>query len=693
MGSKNRFELGARHPRRTLLSALALFLIAAAVGGPLPELLDFGRAFDDPGSESTRARDRVERASGAAFAGGVVALVEARPGSPRVRRVAAALRREESVARVAAPAPGERSPAVSRDGRATLVTATLSSGVVPETAVEGIAAHLERRPGVLLGGGDTARAQIAAQAKADLTRAELLAFPLLALLSLLIFRGVAAFLPLAIGGLTIPVTFMLLRGVDQILALSPFALNLVVGLGLGLAVDYSLFLVWRFREELTEDPDLHRGVRVALATAGRTVGWSAATVAAALLCLTVFPQPFLVSMGIGGALVALVAGLAALLVLPAFFVLLGSRLGQVRSGPVERGGWYRTTKRLMRRPGLVALAAAAALLTMAAPALRTAWSGIDARVLPPERSARAVAERVPREFPAATLEPMRVVVTAPRAARASVERLEAKLARLPAAAGASPPRPLGKGVWQIDVEARGSAIEPVAQRLVAEARALPASHPVAIGGAAAELHDLRAAISSTLPLAIALLVAVTLILVWAMTGSVLLPLKLLAMNLLTTAAATGLLVLVFQDGRFGDLLGFHGLGGLEQTDYVVFAALVFALSTDYGLFLLARIQECREAGAADEEAVAIGVQRTGSLVTAAALLLAVALGALATSEVVFLKQLGIGAACAVLLDAWIVRGLLVPALMALLGEWNWWSPRPLRRLHARIGGGFAHSRF
>jgi uncharacterized membrane protein YdfJ with MMPL/SSD domain len=667
-----------------VFGAIVLFAIAVAVGGPLPNLLHFSRAFDDPGSESSRAREKVEEASGVAFAGGIVVLVEAPPDSPRVRRVAAALRGADSVARVAVPPPEARSPAVSRDGRATLVEASLRAGAVPETAVEKIVDRLEGQPGVLLGGSDVARAQITEQATADLTRAELLAFPILALLSLLIFRGVAALLPLVIGGLTIPVTFMLLRGVNELTVISPFALNLVVGLGLGLAVDYSLFLVWRLREELADDPDLNRAVRVTVGTAGRTVTWSAVTVAAALLCLTVFPQRFLVSMGIGGALVALVAALAALLLLPACFVLLGRRLGQVRPGPVERGRWYRLTKRLTRRPGLVVLVTTAAMLIMAAPALRTAWSGVDSHVLPPGKSARAVAERTPREFPRAAMEPMRVVVTAPLAARPSVERLADRLALLPGATRASPPQPLGEGVWQIDVGARGRAIDPPAQRLVTAARGLSSAHAVAIGGAAADLRDLRAAISRTLPTAIALLVVTTLAILWLMTGSVLLPLKMLLMNLLTTAAATGLLVLVFQDGNLTGPLDFHGVGGLEQTNFVVFVALVFALSTDYGVFLLTRIQECRQAGVPNDEAVAIGLQRTGGIITAAAVLLAVALAALATSEVVFLKELGVGAACAVLLDAWIVRGLLVPALMALLGEWNWWSPRPLRRLRARI---------
>jgi RND superfamily putative drug exporter len=676
-------EVGTRRPRAVVLATLSFFAVAVVIGGPLPDLLPFSRAFDDPGSESARARSTVEKASGAAFSGGIVALVEAPPGSPQVRRIVTTLRGYDSIARVVVPTSGNRSAAVSRNGQATLVEASLRAAVIPETAVEEIVERFRGQPGVFLGGGDIARAQITEQATEDLTRAEMLAFPLLALLSLLVFRGVAALLPIVIGGLTIPSTFMILRGVNEIVGLSPFALNLVVGLGLGLAVDYSLFLVWRLREELAQDPDLERAVRVTADTAGRTVTWSAATVAAALVCLIVFPQRFLVSMGIGGALVALVAALAALIVLPALFVLLGPRLGKVRPRPAEEGHWYRLAKRLMRRPGYVAVGVTAVMLILATPALRTAWSGVDADALPPEKSARILVDRIPREFPATDIDPIHVVVTAPSAARAPVKRLASELARLPGAAGASAPQLLGKSVWQVDLYVRGDASGSVAQHLVSKARQLPSAYPVAVGGVAAEFQDLGAAISRTLPVAFALLVALTLVILWLMTGSVLLPLKTLLMNLLTTAAATGLLVLIFQDGNLEGLLDFQSDGGLEQTSFVVFVALVFALSTDYGVFLLTRIQECRDSGLPNDEAVAIGLQHAGGIVTAAAVLLAVALGALATSETIFLKELGVGAACAVLLDAWIVRGFLVPALMALLGEWNWWAPPFLRRMRRK----------
>lgn len=677
---------GLRNPRRTAAAAFAVFLLAIGIGGPLPNLLHFARAFDDPDSDASRARTEVEGATGASLEGGIVVLVEAPPGSARVAAVARDLRAEKTIAGVTAPRAGAPSPAVSRDGRQTLLTASLRAGAVPETVAKDILARFDGERDVLLGGGDIASAQITEQATEDLTKAELLAFPVLALLSLLIFRGVAAFLPLLIGGLTIPTTFMLLRGINEFAPLSPFSLNLVVGLGLGLAVDYSLFLVWRLREELAESSDVRRAVAVTVEAAGRTVAWSAVTVAAAMLCLTVFPQPFLVSMGIGGAVVALVAAFASLTVLPALFMLLGPRIGRVRPGPDEDGGWYRLTKRLARRPTAVALLVTALMLAMAAPALRTTWSGIEARVLPSDKSARALVERIPREFPGADIDPMNVIVTAPRSARRSIDRLARRLDRLPGAAGVLPPRPLGRMSWRIDVHARGDAVDPVAQRLLVATRALPTPYPVSVGGLAADVHDQRAAISRTLPLAIALLVLLTLSIIWLMTGSVVLPLKMLVMNLLTTAAATGLLVLVFQDGNLAGPLGFHSEGGLEQTDFVVFVALVFALSTDYGVFLLTRIQELRQRGLSNDEAVAVGLQRTGRIVTAAAALLAVALAALASSQLIFLKELGIGAACAVLLDAWVVRGLLVPALMALLGDWNWWSPPPLRRLHSRTVG-------
>ncbi len=268
---------------------------------------------------------------------------------------------------------------------------------------------------------------------------------------------------------------------------------------------------------------------------------------------------------------------------------------------------------------------------------------------------------------------------------AAVNQAISDLRQIPGVLSTRPPVYLGRQVWQLTLGASGDRISTAAQRTIQQIRSTPAPVPIAVGGQAADFHDQRASIASSLPLALAVLAALTLLILWLMTGSVVLPIKALVMNALTTAAATGLLVFIFQHGRLTGLLAYTSQGGIEQTDFLVLAALVFALSTDYGVLLLTRIKEARDSGLSDRDAVAVGLENTGRLVTAAAILLAVAIGAFATSKVVFLKEVGLGTAAAVLIDAFIVRTALVPSLMALLGARNWWSPAPLRRLHQRLG--------
>jgi uncharacterized membrane protein YdfJ with MMPL/SSD domain len=672
-------------PRRSALIAVAVFVIVGVLGGPAPGKLDVQRAFDDPGSESTHARRQIERVTGHSASADVIALVKAPPSSPRVAQVAKTLRADRGVASVVAPPASGRSPLVSADRSESLVAASLRRGVAPRPAAERIHNALAGQRDVTLGGTAVAQDQVNKQATSDLALSEALAFPLLALLSILIFRGIAAALPLAVGGISVLTTFAVLRAVNVVLPLSPFALNLVIGMGLGLAVDYSLFLVSRFREELGGGADVPQAVRTTVATAGRTVLFSAGTVAAALVCLTVFPQRFLVSMGVGGVATALVAATVSLLLLPALFVLFGARLGKVRPGPERSGRWYGLATRVMRRPGAVALITGALLLAVAAPATGLHWTSVSAKVLPTDKSARIVSDTIERDFPGADSTPIVVAVSAPASAQRDVNAYAARLSRVEGVRNVSPPRNLGQGTWQIDVHARGDAAGSAAQDAVAGVRAEAFGHPVLIGGQPADLKDQRAGVARMLPLAAVTLVVLTLSMLWLMTGSVVLPVKTLLMNLLTTAATTGLVVLIFQRGHLAGLVGSSAQGGIEQTDYMVLAAIVFGLSTDYGVFLLTRIKEARDRGLPDRDAIAVGMQRTGAIVTAAALLLAVALGALATAHVAFLKELGIGTALAVLIDAFIVRALLVPSLMALLGGLNWWSPRPLRRAHRRIG--------
>jgi uncharacterized membrane protein YdfJ with MMPL/SSD domain len=677
-------SLSVRHPRRVAVVALILFVVGGVFGGPAAGLLKARNGFQDPGSSSARAQRAIERATGAEPTAGVLALVSAPPSSPAVASVARAIAAVPGVAQVTRPSA--RTPGlVARDGDESIVAARLSSAGDSDGVVSSIGSALHGRRDVLLGGGAVAGKQIGSQATKDLGFAELIAFPLLALLALAIFRGVAAPLPLAVGGISVLGAFVVLRLINTQLALSSFALNLVIGLGLGLAVDYCLLLVWRFREELSGGATVQDAISTTLATAGRTVIFSAVTVSAAMLTLTLFPQRFLVSMGIGGAAVALVAAGAALLMLPSLLVLLAGHIGRVRPQPEGSGRWYRLAHAVMRRPALAAGVTTVALLVVAAPTLGVRWSGVDASVLPTGQSARVVSDRLARDFPPQQLNPITITALAPASSGAQLAAYETRLRAVPGVTAARPPVYLGSDTWGLALTGTGDPIAGASQRTIDRVHAIPAPVPVEVGGPAAEFHDQRSSIAASLPLALIVLAVVTVAILWLMTGSIVLPVKALLMNALTTATAAGLLVIVFQDGRLTGPLAYKSQSGIEQTDFLVLAALVFALSTDYGVLLLTRIKEARDAGRSDREAIAVGLEHTGRVVTASAILLAVALGAFATSKVVFLKEVGLGAVVAVLVDAFIVRSALVPSLMALLGRRNWWSPAPLRRLHERIG--------
>jgi RND superfamily putative drug exporter len=653
-------------PKRTLLLVLLFVLVAGVFGGRVAGSLQSEGGFIATDSGSARAEARIEAATGMQETPGVVALMRD-PGM--AADVGAKLEAQPGIATVA------EQPVTSRDGRQAYLLATLSAKADEEDVVAGLEQRFPEGSGVLLGGPVFAEQQIGDSVSEDLARAEMFAFPLLLLLSLLFFRGRAALLPLAVGITTVFGTFLALTIVNEAYHLSIFALNLVIGLGLGLAIDYTLFLVTRFREELAkENPD---AVRTTMQTAGRTVGFSALTVGLALITLTVFPLGFLKSMGIAGAAVSLVAGVAALVISPAVFALWGRKLAvkQRRSS----GGWYRLAHGVMRRPLPIAIATGALMLVIALPALRATWTPVDSTVIPKGQTARTVADTVDRDFPGGQGDYPITIVTEPGKAQRIVERVRG----LDGVRDVAEPIALNADTTQIDVFASGDAVGPTARALVGEVRDVAGTDLV--GGSAAAFVDQQAAIGDSLPLGVGLLVGLTMLVLWLMTGSIVLPVKAIVMNALTVASALGIVTLIFQDGRFEGLLGYTGNGGVEPTDFLVAAALVFALSTDYGVFLLGRIKEARDGGRSDREAVAVGVERTGAVVTAAAILLAVAIGAFITSSISFIQQIGVATASGVLIDAFIVRALLVPSLMGLLGRWNWWSPPPLRALHARFG--------
>ncbi len=724
-------DVSIRHPRRVLTLVGLFFVVAVVFGGPVIGVLagnDGG--FDDPGSEAARTGERLAAAADEQTGAGLIVLLRA--GQPvsgaAVRRRVAALdavvRREPLVTRTAT-FYNTRSPAfVSKDKRSTYIAAFFKNaddGDVEKAALR-IEEKLEKPPEVLLGGGVIAGSQLGKQVGMDLGKAEGLAFPILFALSLFVFRGfVAALLPLFVGMLTVITTFLALRLVNGVVALSPFAVNVVIGLGLGLAIDYTLFIVNRYREELyklgvglpegsaedgrftgadgTLDEPAARAeaLRRAVGTAGRTILFSSATVAVAMAALITFPQGFLYSMGIGGAVCALIAVTMALVALPALLAALGPRVDKgapqrwkraaLRTASQERAGaWYRLAQAIMKRPAVVAVVSAAFLILLALPALGITFTGVDSSSIPKSLSARQVADAFERDFSLPVAD-VTVLAEAPRSAATEVGALATRLSRLPGAnpAAARPPRPLPGDLWELTITPVKRSLDPGTLALVKQIRALRSPIELSVAGETADFIDQRSAIAGSLPVAVALLCVTTLLVLFLMTGSVVLPLKSLVMNLLSVSAAFGLLVVIFQHGNLEGVLGFESQGALDISQPVLLFAIAFGLSTDYAVFLLTRIKEAREAGASETDAVAIGLERTGRIVTQAALLFCIAIGAFATSSVIFIKEVGVGTALAVILDATIIRAFLVPSLMALLGARNWWAPAPLRRLHDKIG--------
>jgi RND superfamily putative drug exporter len=658
---------------------------------------------DDPATQSVQATNRFEAATGRQLDPGVIALVASgNVGSPlarhRVDQVAGELRAQPDVATVVTYYDTQNPAMVSRDGRSTYVLAYFkprSDSRIKDDAQrieDGFAGQRDVTPG----GPAIANAQVQAQVSRDLTRAELSAFPVVFLLSLLFFRSlVAALLPPLLGGLVIVCTFFALRIVANFVDLSVFALNLTTGLGLGLGIDYSLFMVSRYREEAATTGFGVEALRRTLDAAGRTILFSALTIAAAAASLVLFPQRYLRSMGIAGAIGALLAATVALVVLPALLALLGARVNALApkrlqlaadrdARPGDSGFWYRLSRFVMRRPAQVATVSAAFLIALGIPFTGVKFISVDASVLPTSASARQVDDTLKREFLPNRTSPLEVLLGAP-AQSPRVHAFTVQIERLPDVAAVAPARPAGPRMSLLQIAPLQRPLSDATQQLVHDVRALHEPFYVGVAGQTASYLDLESSLGDHLPVVLAVIVALTVTILFAMTGSVVLPIKAVLMNALNISAVFGILVLIFQDGNLQGLLGYTSQGALDATQPILLFAIGFGLATDYGVFLLSRIKEAYDAGVPNAEAVAIGLERTGRIVTAAALLFAVAIGALATSQIVLLKELGLGAAFSVLLDASIIRALLVPALMELLGSLNWWAPRPLRRLREQSG--------
>lgn len=691
---------------RWVLALTALFVVVAGVvGGQVVGQLG-NTGYSDHSSPSQLAGTRLAAVTGVPSDPGVEALVSAPAGralpadGPAVRaqvaRVVAVMRSQPAIARVVSELDArDAAPLLSRDRRQTVVMGYFGASASSATtagAAQQVRRALASTPGVVVGGRELTFDQIDHQLAADLPRIEIVAFSILLLLSLIAFRGVvAALLPLFVGAIAVAGSLLIMRALTQVTTLSVYSLNLVTGLGLGLAIDYSLFVVFRYREELARRGHCAEALRVTLGTAGRTVCFSSATVTMALLSLLVFPQKVLSSMGIAAAVVTALAALAALIPLAALLALLGPRVNALAPRRLQRarqrgeqatisGGWYRLASGVMRRAAPVAIGCALFLLLIGLPVLHINLGATDSRALPPSSSARILDERLAQDFPVQPDSPNVLLASAPPGAGAALQAYAARLSRLPGAAYVRPPQQIAAGLWRIDVLGASGPLTRSGQRLVAAIRAAPARYPVALTGSAASQYDQHASIRSHLSLALIVLGCSTVLVLFLMTGSLVLPIKSLIMNLLTLSGAFGILVFIFQDGRMQSLLGFTATGALEQTNMVILFIIAFGLSTDYGVFLLARIKEAHDGGAPNRVAVATGLERSGRVVSQAAVLFCAAMGSLVASDLGFLKAFGAGAALAVLIDATVVRALLVPALMALLGDANWWAPAPLRRL-------------
>jgi RND superfamily putative drug exporter len=607
-----------------------------------------------------------------------------------LRATAERLRAIPGVAEVADPVTVQVPELVATDGRAVLVAVELAPGLGDhrfEVAVEAAEAELRRldAPRVLVGGGPLQDWEFEDQVGSDLARAELLSMPVVLVLLLVIFGGiVAAGLPVLVALVGVAGTLLALLGISAVTEVSVYSVNVVTMLGLGLAVDYALLLVSRFREERATR-DLTAAVEAAAATAGRTVVFSGLTVAASLAGLLVFADPFLRSMAYGGGAVVVIDMLAAITLLPALLGMWGRRIRPARARETGTGVFASLSRLVQRRAALIVVAVAVPLAVAATPFLHAHYQQPDAGFLPRGAESRELYETLEARFvPAVWVEPV-VVVADAGADQAGLAAFAGRLAALEGVRAVGEPQPLAGGVHVLEVLPTGTGTDAAAARLVGAVRAVPAPFGVQVTGDAADLTDYQATIRDRLPLAAALVVLATFVLLFLFTGSVVVPVKAIVMNVLSLGASLGALVWVFQEGHLAWLLGAEGAGALDPTVPVLTFAIAFGLSMDYEVFLLSRIKEAWDETGDNDRAVALGLQRSGRIVTSAALLLVVVYAGFMAAGMLTIKQIGLGTVLAVLLDATVVRMLLVPATMKLMGRWNWWAPGPLRRLHRRVG--------
>jgi len=718
--------------RRLVIAVGVIAVVLAAIWGTgVFGRLQSAGGFVPPGSESQQEANLAAKSFGPA-AGDVVLLYTS--ASQTVRSPAY----KAAVSASLAGLPGSRiraaqtywstgSPAfVSANGRVTYALLELAGGgdAAKIKNFDAIQRDLSA-PGLTVqaGGQIPTEAAINKEVTSDIGRAEGISLPVLLVLLLVIFGSLAAAsLPLAVGGIGIIGSFAALRLLTLATPVSIYSVNITTILGLGLAIDYGLFMVGRFREELRRQHTVEEALARTVATAGRTVAVSGITVAMALASLLLFPEAFLRSMGYGGVATVIVDMLAALTVLPALLAVLGHRVNALRirrslPGPVSRtvvsqkavsqtavsqkavsqtaeaaGGWYRLARSVMRRPAAYALVIVVVLLALGAPVLHISWGGTDARVLPATAPARQVTEALNRDFPGNVTAPVESLVQFNDPVANSPSRqshLTAYISTLRQVPGVTGARLTGvRGdTARIDLSYGPDPLSAQARQIVQRVRGIasPAGARAYVGGQSAQLVDELSSLSATVPWMALVMAAATFVLLFLAFGSVVLPVKAIVMNVLSLSATFGVVVWIFQEGHLSGPLQFAATGTIDPTMPILMLAIIFGLSTDYEVFLLSRIRERYDVTGHNAEAIASGLQRTGGVITSAALLLVIVVGAFSASGITFIKLMGVGMIVALIVDASIVRVMLVPATMRLLGRANWWAPAPLRRLYARYG--------
>jgi uncharacterized membrane protein YdfJ with MMPL/SSD domain len=696
-----------RRRRLVLLAAVLIVAGAAVWGSGVFGSLQSGGGFTAPGSQSQHASDLATRAFGRDTADVVVlyrsATETVHDASYRraVTSTLAALPRDKVLSIQTYWTTGSARFAGS-GGHETYAVLRLagSDDAAQMKTFQSISGKLHA-PGLTeyTGGQIPTEQAVNDQVKSDIGRAEGLSMPVLLILMLIIFGSLAAAsLPLAIGGIAILGSFAALRLLTLATDVSVYSINITTILGLGLAIDYGLFMVARFREELRGQPSVEEALARTVATAGRTVAVSGVTVALALASLMLFPEMFLRSMGYGGVATVAVDVLAALTVMPGLLAVLGPRVNALRirrrarrAPAADSGAWYRIAHSVMRRPALYLVVIVAGLITLGLPFRHITWGGTDARVLPESSAPRVVADALARDFPANSTTPIESVIqfrgpvtAAPE--RAALASYVARADRIPGVITAQVTGAAGS-VARVDLRYEGNDMSTSARALVVKVRALPApaGATVYVGGVSAQLADMLGSLGSTLPW-MALMVAITtFVLLFLAFGSVVLPLKAIVMNVLSLTATFGAIVWIFQEGHLSGLLNFTSTGTIDPTMPILMLAIIFGLSMDYEVFLLSRIRERYDQTGDNTAAVAGGLQSTGGIITGLALLLVIVVGAFSASGITFIKLMGVGMIIALIVDATIIRVLLVPAAMRLLGRANWWAPRPLRRMYARYG--------